>query len=179
MSASSRVVAVSRIIAAARRCGATAIQASSSGCYCSFDGARPCNPARNTFRKKAGHEHMAKSGRLKLLQHLRQIRADRVAWISVAARPLAGAIRGHVIREGENLFTATVPHQEISEPVSARMSAFRALDAQYVELADRSEKMIAPSGGMSVLFVLHRKLAPHVSKLFDQLIDFGRIQGQD
>jgi hypothetical protein len=155
MSASSRVVAASRIIsaarshrrtcrngsrsririaastrmtrwnAAARRCGAAATQASSSGCYCSFDGARPCDPARNTFRKKAGHEHMAKSGRLKLSQHLRQIRADRAAWISVAARPLAGAIGGHVIREGENLFTATVPHQEISEPVSARMSAFR------------------------------------------------------
>jgi hypothetical protein len=122
MSASSRVVAVSRIIsaarshrrtcrngsrsririaastrvtrwnAAARRSGAAATQASSSGCYCSFDGARPCAPARNTFRKKAGHEHMAKSGRLKLSQHLRQIRADRAAWISVAARPLAGAI---------------------------------------------------------------------------------------
>jgi hypothetical protein len=68
-----------------------------------------------------------------------------------------------------------VPHDQIGEPVSARASAFRTLDPQYVELADRSEKMIAPSGGMSVLFVLHRKLAPHVSKLFDQLIDFGRM----
>ncbi len=92
---------------------------------------------------------MAKSGRLNAITA--QIRADRAAWISVAARLLAGAIGGHVIREGENLFTATVPHQEISEPVSARTSAFRALDAQYVELADRSERMIAPSRAIKSL----------------------------
>src|SRR5262245_17976702 len=76
-------------------------------------------------------------GRVVTLQHLRQIGADRAARVAVAASALAGAVLGHIGREGEELFIWPVAHDQIGEPVAARASAFRALDPQQVELADQ------------------------------------------
>ncbi len=50
-----------------------------------------------------------------------------------------------------NFLVAAVPHQEISEPVSTRAPAFRALDAQYVELANEITEDDRAVAGTAVL----------------------------
>jgi hypothetical protein len=82
-------------------------------------------------------------------QHLRQIRAERAARIVVAARLLAGAIRGNVRGEGKQLFVSAVTHDQVSKPVLARASALGALDAQHIELADQLGENDGAFSGLS------------------------------
>jgi hypothetical protein len=51
--------------------------------------------------------------------------------------PACGPIRGHIGSECEGLFVAAISRDQVSKPISARASAFRALDPQHVELADQ------------------------------------------
>jgi len=60
--------------------------------------------------------------------------------IAVAARVLARAVRGHIVREGEQLFIAAVTRDQIGEPIASRTPALGALDAHHVELADQVRK---------------------------------------
>src|SRR5262249_18016544 len=50
---------------------------------------------------------------------------------------LARAVCGHIRSECEQLFVSTVARDQISQSIPARASAFRALDAQHVELVDQ------------------------------------------
>jgi hypothetical protein len=57
---------------------------------------------------------------------------------------------------------------------------FKTLDAQHVELANQvGEDDCAVAGHVRWLFVLHCEFAPRIGKFFGQLVDFGRVQGQD
>jgi hypothetical protein len=84
------------------------------------------------------------------LQGLRQIRTDRAARIAVTARLFLHAVGGGVVGEGEQLYVATIPSDQIGEAVAARAPAFRALDSEHVELADQAEKTVAPSLGILI-----------------------------
>jgi hypothetical protein len=70
-------------------------------------------------------------------QNLWQSGADRTTRVAVAARLLAGAVRGDVRGEREQLFVPAVSRDQVGEPIPARASALGALDAQHIELADQ------------------------------------------
>src|SRR5262249_23985649 len=64
-------------------------------------------------------------------------RADRAARVAVAARLLAGAVLGHVGGGCEQPCVSAVSRDQVGEPVLTRLTTFRALDPQKVELADQ------------------------------------------
>ena len=85
----------------------------------------------------------------------------------IAARLFALAVGGNVRGERKHLLVSTVPRDQVSEPISPCASAFRALDAEQVELADQVGKDGRAVAGACGLFHGYANCTPATSRSDD------------